>query len=206
MAEPIDTNVTTEPVANTEPIAQPATTPQEITWDSLSEDMKRFIDKERTKASQTSRENAKKDPKFLEEVRKSIEPEIQLTTEQRLQARLDEFAIRANKMEAMETLRKSGLGDEAIQSMIEDAELDIVSPDRDKTLARVSKLGELFKSTLAKTMEDQARKATANIQTPKSGVPVNKAYKDMNFDERAELRKTDPARFEREQKALSSKI
>ena len=27
----------------------------------------------------------------------------------------------------------------------------------------------------------------------------------MNFDERAELRKTDPARFEREQKALSSK-
>ena len=42
--------------------------------------------------------------------------------------------------------------------MIEDAELDIVSPDRDKTLARVSKLGELFKSTLAKTMEDQARK------------------------------------------------
>lgn len=205
MAEPIVEPIVT-PVPVNEPQPAPTQTPKPVSWDDLTDEQKRFVDQERTKASQTARENAKKDPKFLEEVRKSIEPAIQLTTEQRLQARLDEFATRANKMEAMETLRKSGLGDEDIQSIIDDAELDIVSPDRDKTLARVSKLGELFKSSLEKSIAEQTKKATAGIQTPKTAVPVNKAFKDMNFEERAELKKKDPARFEIEQKAVSSKI
>lgn len=205
MAEPIVEPIVT-PVPVNEPQPAPTPTPKPVTWDDLTDEQKRYVDQERTKASQTARENAKKDPKFIEEVKKSIEPAIQLTAEQKLQARLDEFAVRANKMEAMDTLRKAGLGDEAIQSIIEDAELDIVSPDRDKTLARVSKLGELFKSSLEKSIAEQTKKATAGIQTPKTAVPVNKAFKDMNFEERAELKKKDPARFEIEQKALSSKI
>lgn len=205
MAEPIvEPNVA--PVSVNEPQPAPTPTPKPVTWDDLTDEQKRYVDQERTKASQTARENAKKDPKFIEEVKKLIEPEIQLTTEQKLQARLDELAVRANKMEAMEALRKAGLGDEAIRSIVEDAELDIVSPDRDKTLARVSKLGELFKSSLEKSIAEQTKKAAAGIQTPKTAVPVNKAFKDMNFEERAELKKKDPARFEIEQKALSSKI
>lgn len=205
MAEPIVEPVVT-PVPVNEPQPAPAPTPKPVTWDDLTDEQKRYVDQERTKASQTARENAKKDPKFLEELKRTLEPAIQLTTEQKLQARLDELAVRANKLEAMDTLRKAGLGDEAIQSIIEDAELDIVSPDRDKTLARVSKLGELFKSSLEKSIAEQTKKATAGIQTPKTAVPVNKAFKDMNFEERAELKKKDPARFEREQKAVSSKI
>ena len=205
MAEPIVEPVVT-PVPVNEPQPAPAPTPKPVTWDDLTDEQKRYVDQERTKASQTARENAKKDPKFIEEVKKSIEPAIQLTAEQKLQARLDELAVRANKMEAMDTLRKAGLGDEAIQSIVEDAELDIVSPDRDKTLARVSKLGELFKSSLEKSIAEQTKKATAGIQTPKTAVPVNKAFKDMNFEERAELKKKEPARFEIEQKAVSSKI
>jgi hypothetical protein len=205
MAEPIvEPNVTPVPVNESQPAPTPTHKP--VTWDDLTDEQKRYVDQERTKASQTARENAKKDPKFIEEVKKSLEPVIQQTAEQKLQARLDELAVRANKMEAMEVLRKSGLGDEAIQSIVEDAELDIVSPDRDKTLARVSKLGELFKSSLEKSIAEQTKKAAAGIQTPKTAVPVNKAFKDMTFEERAELKKKDPARFEIEQKALSSKI
>lgn len=205
MAEPIVEPIVTPAPVN-EPQPAPTPTPKPVTWDDLTDEQKRYVDQERTKASQTARENAKKDPKFIEEVKKSIEPVIQQTAEQKLQARLDELAVRANKMEAMEALRKAGLGDEAIRSIVEDAELDIVSPDRDKTLARVSKLGELFKSSLEKSIAEQTKKAAAGIQTPKTAVPVNKAFKDMNFEERAELKKKDPARFEIEQKALSSKI
>ncbi len=65
MAEPIIEPVVT-PVPVNEPQPAPAPTPKPVTWDDLTDEQKRYVDQERTKASQTARENAKKDPKFIE--------------------------------------------------------------------------------------------------------------------------------------------
>ena len=117
---------------NHSPIPTPPA-PKPVSWDDLTDEQKRYVDQERTKASQTARENAKKDPKFLEELKRTLEPAIQLTAEQKLQARLDEVCNQSQQDGRLwKHFVKLGLGDEAIQSIIEDAELDIVSPDRDK--------------------------------------------------------------------------
>lgn len=200
-----DDVVVNEVEVDTEPKGadtQPNTEPREIVFDELDDDIKKFIDRERTKASKTAREKAYKDPQFRESVRREVEEEAKLSAEDKLRIKEEAIMRKASELSAKAYLMQEAnlFGEE-----LDDALELIVSTDEEKTLAKAEKYVKTLKKMVTNATELEVAKLVKQPK-PKTQSTQPKAFKDMSFDERVKLKQTDPARYKAEMAKVQSKI
>lgn len=198
-----------EPVVNPEIIVTPVVTdpPQDVVeFDKLPENIRKFVDQERTKASTTAREKAKRDalndPEVVSAIKTRIETEANLTAEQKVANQMKEVAQRENRMDAKEILVANGIVGEQLEGVLK----MVVVDSHDDTVARANEFITLFKASVASEAERTARDNLRTTPKPQNTPTPTKAFKDMNWKEREELMNKDPKRYERELNAIRSKI
>ena len=193
-----------EEVVTTEPETKGATEqPKEIVFDELDDNIKRYIDQERTKASKTAREHALKDPNIRDRIKAELEKDAQMTVEQKLQAREHDLAIKSSGLVAREYLMTNGglTGED-----LDEALSFVVSDNEEKTLANSESYVTSLKRMIDKATDIKVKEIMQSQPKPKTGKTVNKAFKDMNYNERLAFKQSDPTRFKEEQAKLEVNI
>lgn len=179
---------------------------KEVKWEELPEDVRKYIDRERTKASQTAREKAKrdalKDPEVQQAIKAQLEEEARLTAEEKVARTLAEVARRENALDAREKLQKAGIIGEQLHTILD----LVVSDDKVATLEKTDSFISTFTAMVDSATEAKTRELIKGTPKPKSSTTVTKAFKDMGFDERQALKEADPAKFKAEVAKLSRKI
>lgn len=171
---------------------------EEVKFDDLPENVRKFIDRERTKASNTAREKAKKeamkDPEIQKTIREQLEQEANMTAEEKMQETMKEVAKRENQLDAREMLQENGIKGDELKEVLD----LVVSEDRDNTIGKTERFIKLFKNSVATATEEKTRELIKSTPKPKTNTSSTKSFKDMSFDERAELKKSDPSRYKAE--------
>lgn len=177
--------------------------PKEIVFDELDDNIKKFIDRERTKASKTAREHAFKDPKIREKLRAELEAEAKLTAEQKLQIEMEKVSRKANELTAREYLMKNGnlSGDD-----LDTALTFVVSTDEAETLSKVESYVTSLQKIINSATEKKVQEIMKSQPKPKTQKTVTKAFKDMNYNERLELKQADPSRYKAEMDKIKTRI
>lgn len=178
----------------------------EVKFDDLDDSIKRFIDQERTNASRTAREKALKEavdnPEIVTAITERITREQNMTLDEKVTERERAVALRENSLEAREKLLEAGLVGEDLTEVL----TLIVDENLDSTLNRAQIFVEKFNDAVTRATEAKTKELVQSIPKPKVTGTQAKAFKDMNFEERANLKKQDPARYEAERAKRSSKI
>lgn len=177
--------------------------PKEIVFDELDDNIKKFIDRERTKASKTAREHALKDPKIREKLRSELEAEAKLTAEQKLQIEMEKVSRKTNELTAREYLMKNGnlSGDD-----LDTALTFVVSTDEAETLSKVESYVTSLQKIINSATEKKVQEIMKSQPKPKTQKTVTKAFKDMNYNERLELKQADPSRYKAEMDKIKTRI
>ncbi len=180
---------------------------EEVVFDTLPDNVKRFIDQERTKASKTSREKAMRDalndPDVVTAIKTKIETEANLSAEERLSQRAKDIALKESRVEARELLVKNGIVN---KDEIEGVLSLIVSDNLGDTLTRANTFVTLFNATVASETERKTKGILKDTPKPQNSPTSTKSFKDMGFDERMQLKSKDPAKFEAEMAKVRSTI
>jgi hypothetical protein len=190
------------------PIVAPApATVEEVVFDTLPDNVKKFIDQERTKASKTSRDKALKDalndPDIVKAISTKIQEEATLTAEQKLSQREKAAALKENRMEAREILVASGI----VSKEEQDKVLNLIVGDKlEETVERATTFVTLFNATVASETERKTKGLLKDTPKPQTSPTTVKPFKDMGFGEREELKAKDPARYEMELAKTRSRI
>lgn len=153
----------------------------EIKFEELSPELQSFIDRERSKASQTAYANAEKrlksDKTFVSSIREQIEEEARLTGEQKLakeresfQAELNGFLMEKNKFSAQSQLLKAGLGEDQVEKFTS----FLVDTDLEVTNQRVNDFLDTYKATLEGQIAQTKKELLKQTPTPQSGTSVGK--------------------------------
>lgn len=177
---------------------------KELSFDDLDDDVKRLIDKERTKASKTARQNAFKDPQFRESIKAQLEKEAQMSAEEKLRAKEESIMRKTSELSAREYLMKNGnlFGDD-----LEDALDFVVTTDVDATLEKSQKYVSTLQKMINSATEKKVQDLIKNQPKPREKTETRvKAFKDMTYNERVQLKQTDPSRFQTEMNKLKSRI
>jgi len=172
---------------------------KKVDFDSLPDEIKRFIDQERTKASNTAREKAKrealKDPDIIKAITAQVEEEAKMTAEEKASKILKEAILRENKLDAREKLVKAGImGDDHLPKLLD----LVVTEDKTATLERTDVIVNLYTALVESGIEAKTREQLKNQPKPKTPDTVTKEFKDMSYNERLALKEKDPARYKAE--------
>ncbi len=185
---------------------EPLKPEEEVKFETLPPEVQRFVDRERTKASLTAREKAKrdalKDPDIRTALKAELEAEATLTAEQKVERRMQEALAIENRALAREKLVENGIVGEDLQEILE----LVVTTDSETTMAKVDKFVNLVKKAVNAESEKLTRAALRQSPKPQTTPTETKAFKDMTFDERQKLKATDYARFKAEMEKLRVKI
>ena len=133
---------------------------------NLPPEFARYVDQQRTQASQTARANAKKelmkDENFLNEVRGTVTPQVEKTAEQKFHDQLVKLSLRSSKSEVRNVLYQAGIkGDEATPY------IDMFSTeDIEASIDRANKFVSAFNNTIQSRMDKQQQEAVVNMTTP----------------------------------------
>ena len=133
---------------------------------NLPPEFARYVDQQRTQASQTARANAKKellkDENFLNEVRGTVTPQVEKTTEQKFHDRLSELSLRTSKSEVRNILSQAGIKGEEAQTYID----MFATEDIDASVERVTKFVSAFNNTLQSRMDKKQQEDLQSMTTP----------------------------------------
>lgn len=199
-----------ENVVNPEPKGAEPTNPtpkkKEIVFDELDDDVKAFIDQQRTQASRTAREkalrDAVKDPEIKKAIRTEIEEEAKLSAEEKVRQREQQISLRENRIEAREKLIAAGITGEGLVKVLD----FVVTDDKDTTLSKTETFVNTFTAMVASAAEAKTKELIKQTPKPKTNVTVPKEFKEMTFEERKNLMETDPARYKAELAKITSRI
>lgn len=175
---------------------------EKINFNDLPDEIKQYIDGERTRASKKARARALRDPELLEKAKQMVAEEAELTAEQKFQQLADELAYQKNQLLVEKQLQKSGIDVDEVEGLID----MLVTKDSEKTMENTEKFVTTMQSAIESAIAKQRKANLKDMPTPKNKVPKGKAFKDMNYKERQELKEADPERFKREMSAHSSKL
>lgn len=133
---------------------------------NLPPEFARYVDQQRTQASQTARANAKKellkDENFLNEVRGTVTPQVEKTTEQKFHDQLSALSLRTSKSEVRNILSQAGIkGDEALPYIDMFATEDIES-----SVEKATNFVSAFNNTIKSRMDKKQQEDLQNMTTP----------------------------------------
>lgn len=177
-----------------------------IVFDELDDDVKRFIDQQRTQASKTAREkalrDAVKDPDIQKAIRAQLEEEAKLSAEERVAQKERAIAERENRIEAREKLVDAGITGEDLTKVLQ----FVVSDSKESTLEKTQAFIDTFTAMVESATTAKTRELIKGTPKPKTNATVTKEFKDMDSNEREALKKADPARFKAEVEKNSKRI
>lgn len=133
---------------------------------NLPPEFARYVDQQRTQASQTARANAKKellkDENFLNEVRGTVTPQVEKTTEQKFHDQLSALSLRTSKSEVRNILSQAGIkGDEALPYIDMFATEDIES-----SVEKATNFVSAFNNTIKSRIDEKQQEDLQNMTTP----------------------------------------
>jgi len=199
----------TVPTASTEPVTvtvapiiedkpqEPAPAPiKEFDPSTLSDDVKRYLDKERTRASQTARANALKeavnDPTIVKTIGEKLQQEANKSVEERILEREKAISRRENKLMARDILSPCGISGEELENMLD----IIVVDDAELTKAHAKTAMEsILKVANASVQKTLASQMSSLNPPPKALGATSKAFKDMTYLEQLDFKKRDPSGY-----------
>lgn len=126
----------------------------------------RYVDQQRTQASQTARANARKelmkDETFLNEIRGTVTPQVEKTTEQKFHDQLSALSLRTAQSEVRNVLSQANIKGEEAQTYID----MFATEDIDASVERVTKFVSAFNNTLQSRMDKKQQEDLLNMTTP----------------------------------------
>lgn len=145
---------------------------------TLSPEALRWVDQQRTQASQTARKNLMKDESFLSEVRNSMLPGVQQQAQQTVEERittLENSLKQANQMTSRARveaiLAPLGLADQA-----KDIYVDMfATEDIASSIEKANSFVTAFNQSLDSKITQQTQQAMNNMPTPMSQTPISEA-------------------------------
>lgn len=171
---------------------------EEKTFDpnTMTEEMKAYVADQIALAVKTTRESAISDPDIIESVKASLKKEADKTAEERVLEKLAELNKKEATLEARNVFTKGGVPEELIETYINLS----LSDDVDKTVQKANSLVEAYTSAFNKGKDTGLQSQKQNLSPPPidSSKGKNKSFKDMTMEERMELKKNNPAKFEEE--------
>lgn len=174
-----------------------------IREEDLTPEVRSFLDRERTRASKTARENALReavsDPTVVEAIKTKLEEEARKSAEEKLLEREQALTAKENRIQAKEMFSNANISSEIVESL-----LDIsLGSDIESTKTRTQKIIDSLNSIQNKTKESVETELKKNLNPPLgTGGSQTKTFAEMNEDERLKLKKEDPQRFSNEIKKL----
>lgn len=172
MADPVQ-NQTQQTQGTTEPQTQQTQQTQQTTTNqfdpkTLSPEAMAWVDRQRTQASQTARANARKDllkdESFLNEVRKSMQPQVQQTVEQQMQGQISDLNKRLATSEVMRILSGANIPAEQMTTYVE----LFANEDIDASIQRATNFVSAFTTSLQTFRDAQQQQAVQNMTTPQT--------------------------------------
>lgn len=159
---------------------------------NLPPEFVRYVDQQRTQASQTARANAKKelmkDETFLNEIRGTVTPQVEKTTEQKFHDQLMALSLRNSKSEVENILYRAGIEGEEAQTYVD----MFATEDIDASIEKATKFVSAFNNTLQSRMDKKQQEDLVNMTTPQAGsnpttekdelqAQLDEARKDQSF-------------------------
>lgn len=133
---------------------------------NLPPEFQRYVDQQRTQASQTARNNARKelmgDESFLDEIRNRMKPQVEQTVEQQLEQLRRETYIDRSTAKVERVLAKAGLSDEDMAIYMP----MLVSEDVDASIQAAENFVSAFNKTVENRIAQQTKKDMQNMTTP----------------------------------------
>lgn len=126
------------------------------------------MDRQRTQAAQTARENTRKnllkDEAFLDQVRQSMQPQVQQTIEQQMQGQISNLNKRLAVSEVTRILSGANIPNEQMSTYVE----LFANEDIDKSIERATNFVSAFTTSLKVYKEAQQQQAVQNMTTPQT--------------------------------------
>lgn len=178
--------------------------PEKFDPSKMSDEMKEYVANQIAIAVKTTKENAEKDPTLIEKIKKSLEDESNKTTEQRLEEKLAELNRKEAKIEARDIFTKNGIPDELVETYVSLSLTDTL----DKTVEKANSLVEAYNKAFSKGKDTGLENQKKNLNPPPTdgGKTKTKTFKEMSMEERLELKKNNPQKFEDECRKLMYKF
>lgn len=133
---------------------------------NLPPEFQRYVDQQRTQASQTARNNARKelmgDESFLDEIRNRMKPQVEQTVEQQLEQLRRETYIDRSTAKVERVLAKAGLSEEDMAIYMP----MLVSEDVDASIQAAENFVSAFNKTVENRIAQQTKRDMQNMTTP----------------------------------------
>lgn len=196
----MEENKTTNPPVEDETKETEEKEPEKFDPSKMSDEMKEYVANQIAIAVKTTKENAEKDPTLIEKIKKSLEDESNKTTEQRLEEKLAELNRKEAQIEARDIFTKNGIPDELVETYVSLSLTDTL----DTTVEKANSLVEAYNKAFSKGKDTGLENQKKNLNPPPTdgGKPKTKTFKDMSMEERLELKKNNPKKFEEEYNKL----
>lgn len=164
------------------------------------------LDRARRQASDTARQNAEKE--LREQIRKELEEEAKLSAEEKAKKDLEkqiasirEERIELNKDRASNILKEAGFDLANSKNILE----SIVSDDKDATVSKATALANEFKANIEALRKNEQEQKVKGVTPPKQSQEKTKSWKEMNYEERLELKEKNPTLYAEYVKKYSKK-
>ena len=159
---------------------------------TLSPEALAWVDRQRTQASQTARANARrdlmKDESFLNEVRQTMQTQVQQTVEQQMQSQISQLNRRVATSEVTRILSGAKIPTEQMPTYIE----LFVNDDIDASIQKATNFVSAFTTSLQSMQEAQQQSDIRNMTTPPTAsnsvseqqalqARLDEARKNINF-------------------------
>ncbi len=126
-----------------------------------------------------------------------------MSAEEKLQAREQDLMKKTSELSAREYLMKEG---NLFGTDLESALEFVVTTNTDETLAKSQKYVQTLQKIVETATDSKVKELIKGQPKPQTKGTHGKAFKDMSFDERVQLKNADPSRYYAEMDKLKTRI
>lgn len=131
---------------------------------NLPPEFARYVDQQRTQASQTARQNARtelmNDETFLNEMRGNLQPEVQKTVQEQMADTLRDLNLERSTLKVESILSKAGINEEDIPTCLKMLVSENIDESVEKANAYVSTVSKLVEGALTKKQQEELQTMT----------------------------------------------
>ncbi len=180
------------------------TTPKHFNPDEMSDEMKQYVASQIALAVESTKEKVLSDPETIATIKKQIEGESKKTLEEKVAEKLAQLTRKENEIEARSIFAKGNIPEELIDTYVSLS----IDDDSEKTKSKANNLVEAYTKAFNKGKDLGLDTQKKNLNPPNVGGDKGgtKAFKDMSMEERIELKKNNPKKFEEELQKLQNRF
>lgn len=180
------------------------TTPKAFNPDEMSDEMKQYVANQIALAVESTKKQVLSDPETITTIKKQIEDESKKTLEEKVAEKLAQLTRKENEIEARSIFAKGNIPEELIDTYVSLS----IDDDSERTKTKANNLVEAYTKAFNKGKDLGLDTQKKNLNPPNVGGDKGgpKAFKDMSMEERIELKKNNPKKFEEELQKLQNRF